>query len=211
MSIGSLLEALLEKANEDLAVKHQQLAKQQKEGRDVGAATHAVGRSFERVEALQEGVKYRIPPDEPQREIAELAATLIALMLDGEDAAQKHVADALNLLEAISGQLPNESSKKRFLVFRQGAPAPNGGAPKPRPVFDLATEILAFNRAGAIQEAIRMGDSDKNAYPPITDGEILCVVEITNRNLNKDQVWVECINRPTYVSAAPRDNSRDPQ
>jgi hypothetical protein len=208
--VDVLREQLLGEANNDLAIKHQNLNERQQNGRNVGAATAETQTSLERVEALQEGVTYKIPKSALEALVSEEAAKIITLMLDGEGAAGRHLSMVLGFLDKIFDLLPEEEAK-RWIVFRQGPPMRSHGQDRMTATtrFENTRIVKAKDKDVAIEKLVKRGDEESNETERIEDGEILVVVGLKNRQIEQDTVWVEEVRRPIFQGAAPRDNTKD--
>lgn len=210
-SVDAVRDKLLGGANNELAVAQQQLVERQQNGKNVKAATQEVAEALARVEALQEGVTFTQPTSEPESTIANLAAQMVTVCLDGEGAAQKWLSDLLKMMEQLHKTLPDED-KKRFYLARQGAPYVVPGEKKPTPttIFPEGREIIAESEADAIKTLVEAGDDCGDPYgetPPIEDGEVLVVLAMKNRVVDTDNIWVEKVERPVFKGVAPHDNT----
>ena len=206
-------ERLLGEASNELATKQQKLTERQAAGKNVKAATAEVSQALERVEALQEGVNFVMPTSEPEKTIAEMAATIVTIMLDGEGAANKWLSEILKLMTSLYEEIPDENAT-RFHVARQGQPYVETGRTDKTPTtrFDSGRTIVADTHAEAIKTLIETGDECGDPYgetPPIEDGEVLVVLGMKNRIVNPDNIWVERVERPVFKGVAPHDNSGD--
>jgi hypothetical protein len=206
-------EKLLAEASNELAIKQQQLAERQSSGKNVKAATSEVSLALARVERLQEGVTFVPPDSEPENEIAEKAAAVLTIMLDGEGASTKHLADVLQAMEELHNTLPKED-QKHYFVTRQGQPYAETGRKDKTPTtrFDNGRIIVADNHQKAIETLIKAGDECGDPYgetPPIEDGEVIVVMAMKNRIPNPKKIWVEKVERPVFRGVAPHDNSKD--
>lgn len=206
-------DRLLGEASNELATKQQQLTERQGAGKNVKAATSEVSQALERVESLQEGVNFVMPTSEPEQSIAESAATIITMMLDGEGAAERWLGELLKMMTALYEEIPDEASK-RFHVARQGQPFVETGRVDKTPTtrFDTGRTIVAESHEEAIKTLIETGDECGDPYgetPPIEDGEVLVVLGMKNRIVNPENVWVERVERPVFKGVAPHDNSTD--
>lgn len=214
-SVEVVRDALLGDASNQLAVAHQELADRSARGKPVQVTTQEVSAALERVEALQEGVTYKEPRHQPEALIAEEAAKIVTMALDGAGAIEKHLRDILNVMEEIHKRLPEEEAK-RFVIFRQGAPYKQTGMTEWTPTtrFDSARTVKARSHIEAMEKIIKRGDEEGDPYgetPPVVDGEVIVAAEMNNRKINGGAVWVEKVQRPVFQGEAPRNNSDDPR
>lgn len=210
-SVEAVRDKLLGGANNELAVAQQQLVERQQNGKNVKAASSEVGQALARVEALQEGVNFTQPLSEPESTIANLAAQMVTICLDGEGSALKWLPDLLKIMEGLHKQLPDED-KKRYYLARQGSPyqVPGHKRLTPTTTFPDGREIIADTESEAIKILVEAGDECGDPFgetPPIEDGEVIVVLAMKNRVVDTDNIWVEKVERPVFKGVAPHDNT----
>lgn len=206
---------LLEAASNDLAVKQQTLAQHQQAGRNIKTLTGEVQAALSRVEALQDGVQFQVPKTEPEQMLAATAALLLTYLLDGEESATTHLKAILGTLEELYESLPEEEGQQ-FFIARQGEPFLETGRIEKTPTtkFDNGRIVRADTHDTAIAKLVKVGDEEADPQgktPPIVDGEVLTVIRMRNRQLDKAGIWVEKVERPVYRGVAPRQNADDPR
>lgn len=206
---------LLEAASNDLALKQQNLTERQQSGRNIKTLAQEVQSALLRVEGLQDGVTFQQPRSEPEAEIATKLAIILTYLLDGEESAVRHLGDILAVLEEIYEWLPEEEGQQFFLA-RQGAPYMETGQAEHTATtkFDNGRVVRAETHSEAISKLVQVGDECGDPHgktPPIVDGEVLTVIRMRNRRLDRNGIWVEQVQRPVYKGVAPRVNVGDPR